>query len=244
MYFCRRIRKTSKPHTMFNKYTKYLIIIATLAFSCLFASCSANKGFVSTAKRSEIKQVQRFEPMAVMGVIEKSDKAAYSDSLSEIARGLFEDALEKDETLPVTGKIVIEDSIVNNKVQYEILMMMNYIDGRNRPKDIPIPPTIDSILESRGERFGLLAYCRGFVRTDDNYDREVGKRVAVSLLTLGTYNTMPYKYVTHGGIVIVDSQNDNIAFVNSESYNYHPLKAETYKKLMIGLVRIFRKQYS
>lgn len=228
---------------MYSKYIQRLII-TTMALSCLFASCSANRGFVSTAKRAEIKQVQQFEPLTLIGVIEKDDKMAYSDSLTEIAQGLFETALDNDEILPVTGKIIIEDSIINNRVQYEIYMMMRYIDGRVRPKDIPIPPTIDSILEARDERFGLMAYCRGFVRTDDNYNKEVGKGVAVSLLTLGTYNTMPYKYMTHGGIVIVDSQNDNIAFVNAESYNYHPLKAETYKKLMIGLVRIFRKQYS
>ena len=122
-------------------------------------------------------------------------------------------------------------------------MMMSYIDGRVRVKDIPIPPTIDSILEARNERFGLLAYSRGFVRTDDNYDKEVGKGVAVGLLTLGTYYSLPYKYATLGGIVIVDSQNDNIAFVNTEKYQYHPLKADTYQKLMIGLVRIFRKRY-
>ena len=232
------------PTNMNCKYTKHLIIIASLAFSCLFTSCSANRGFVSTAKRAEIKQVQQFEPLTLIGVIEKDDKMAYSDSLTEIAQGLFETALDNDEILPVTGKIIIEDSIINNRVQYEIYMMMRYIDGRVRVKDIPIPPTIDSILEARSERFGLLAYSRGFVRTDNNYNKEVGKGVAVSLLTLGTYNSMPYKYVTHCGIVIVDSQNDNIAFVNAESYNYHPLKAETYKKLMSELVRIFKKQYN
>lgn len=229
---------------MISKYIKHLTIIATLALCCLFASCSANRGFVSTAKRAEIKQVQQFEPLTLIGIIEKGDKIAYSDSLTEIAQGLFETALAKDETLPVTGKITIEDSIINNRVQNEIFMIMRYIDGKVRVKDIPIPPTIDSILEARGERFGLLAYSQGFVRTDDNYNKEVGKGAAVSLLTLGTYNRMPYKYVTHGGILIVDSQNNNIAFVNAESYNYHPLKAETYKKLMTGLVRIFRKQYN
>ena len=121
---------------------------------------------------------------------------------------------------------------------------MRYIDGRVRVKDIPIPPTIDSILEARNKRFGSLAYSRGFVRTDDNYDREVGKGVAVGLLTLGTYFSLPYKCVTQGGIVIVDSQNNNIAFVSTESFDYHPLKAKTYQKLMAGLVRIFRKQYN
>ena len=228
-----------------TKHSKFFpIIIASMLIVSFFVSCTTNRGFVSAVKRTEIQQVQQFEPFVFVGIIEKDDKVAYSDSLTRIAQGLFETALSKDEILPVTGTIVIEDSIVNNRIQYEIYMMMRYIDGRVRVKDIPIPSTIDSILESRNERFGLLAYSQGFVRTDENYDKEVGKGVAIGLLTLGTYYKMPYKYVTHGGIVIVDSQNNNIAFVNAESFNYHPLKAETYKKMMIGLVRIFRKQYN
>ena len=228
-------------NTKQRKFTP--IIIALMLFVGFFASCTTNRGFVSAVKRTEIQQVQQFEPFVFVGIVEEGDKVAYSDSLTRIAQELFETALSKDEILPVTGTIVIEDSIVNNRIQYEIYMMMSYIDGRVRVKDIPIPPTIDSILEARNERFGLLAYSRGFVRTDDNYDKEVGKGVAIGLLTLGTYYSLPYKYVTHGGIVIVDSQNDNIAFVNTENYQYHPLKADTYQKLMIGLVRIFRKRY-
>ena len=228
-------------NTKFGKFAR--TIVAFLLFVGFFVSCTTNRGFVSSVKRTEIQQVQQFEPFVFVGIVEEGDKVAYNDSLTRIAQELFEIALSKDEILPVTGTIVIEDTIVNNRIQYEIYMMMSYIDGRVRVKDIPIPPTIDSILEARNERFGLLAYSRGFVRTDDNYDKEVGKGVAVGLLTLGTYYSLPYKYATLGGIVIVDSQNDNIAFVNTENYQYHPLKADTYQKLMIGLVRIFRKRY-
>ena len=221
----------------------FLLILALFFTGVFFVSCTSNRGFVSTTKRSEVQQVQQFEPLTFVGIIEKGDKVAYSDSLTAIAQGLFETALSNDKTIPVTGKIVIEDSIVNNRVQYEIYLMMRYIDGRVHVQDIPIPPTIDSILEARNERFGLLAYSQGFVRTDDNYDKEFGKGAAIALLTLGVYHRMPNKYVTHGGIVIVDSQNNNIAFVTAESFNYHPMKAETYQKMMIGLVRLFRKRY-
>ena len=217
--------------------------IALLVLGCFFASCTSSRGFVSTVKRAEIQQVQQFEPLTLVGIIEKDDKITYNDSLTIISQELFETALSNNKTIPVTGRIVVEDSIVSNRVQYEIFLMMKYINGRVRIEEIPIPPTIDSILESRNERFGLLAYSRGFVRTDDNYDKEVEKGAAIALLTLGTYYRMPYQYVTHGGIVIVDSLNNNIAFVTDESYKYHPLKAETYEKMMIGLVRLFRKRY-
>ena len=58
--------------------------------------------------------------------------------------------------------------------------------------------------------FGLLAYSRGFVRTEDSYDKAFGKGAALTLLTLGSYTVIPHKYETHGGVIIVDSLNDNI----------------------------------
>ena len=220
------------------------ILMASLLMGFLLASCSSNRGFVSTVKRSEIKQVQQFEPLALVGVIFDGDRIAYSDTLTMVAQGLFETALSKDETLPVTGKMDIDDKDISSRVEYEIYQMMNLIEGRTRVKDISIPPTIDSILEAHNERFGLLAYSRGFVRTEGNYDAAFGKGAAMTLLTLGSYSVIPHKYETHGGVIIVDSQNDNIAYVTTGGFEYHPLKAETYKKLMIELVRVFRKRYS
>ena len=145
----------------------FLIIITAILFGGLFASCTANRGFVSSLSRSDIRQVQQFEPLNYVGIIQKGNKITYSDSLTEVAKTLFEKELSCDKTLPVKGFVVIEDSLVNNKVQNEIYMLMNYVEGNVRVKDIPIPPTIDSILEARNERFGLLAYNWGFTRTPD-----------------------------------------------------------------------------
>lgn len=220
------------------------ILMAALLMGFLLASCSSNRGFVSSVKRSEIKQVQQFEPLSLVGVVFDGDRMVYSDTLSLVAQGLLETALTKDETLPVTGKMDIDDEDISSRVAIEIYQMMNLIEGRTRVQDIPLPPTIDSILEARSERFGLLAYSRGFVRTEDSYDKAFGKGAALTLLTLGSYTVIPHKYETHGGVIIVDSLNDNIAYVTTGAFEYHPLKADTYKKLMIELVRVFRKRYS
>ena len=127
-----------------------LIIVASFLFGGFFASCTANRGFVSSLTRADIRQVQQFEPLNYVGIIEKGNNITYSDSLTEVAKTLFEKELSRSKTLPVKGHIVIEDTVVNNKVQYEIYMLMNYVENNVRVKEIPIPPVIDSILLRHG----------------------------------------------------------------------------------------------
>ncbi len=220
---------------------KHLIIIALAAIALFAASCTANRGFVSSPKRADIRQMQQFEMLSRVGIIEKGNKITYNDSLSLVAKGLFETALSKDKTLPVAGTVAIEDSTVSNKLQYEIYLLMNYVEGNVRVKDIPIPPTIDSILEARGERFGLIVYNWGFTRTGGNYARQIAKGVAIGVLTLGTFYTVPYKDITRSGIIVVDSKLNNLTYVASANRESNPLKAETYKKQMGSLLKKYKK---
>ena len=218
-----------------------LIIITSIFFGGLFASCSANRGFVSSLTRADIRQVQQFEPLNYVGIIEKGNNITYSDSLTKVAKTLFEKELAWSRTLPVKGNIVIEDSIVNNRVQYEIYMLMNYLENNVKAKDIPIPPVIDSILEARNERFGLLAYNWGFTRTGGNYAGQIGKGVLIGVLTMGTVYTVPYKDMSTCGLVIVDSKYNNLAYVATANRESNPLKAETYQKQMEDLLKKYKK---
>ena len=218
-----------------------LIIVASFLFGGFFASCTANRGFVSSLTRADIRQMQQFKPFNQVGIIEKGNNITYNDSLTDIAQGLFEAALAKDRTLPVAGTIVIEDSLVNNEVQYEIYMLMNFIEKNIRVKDIPIPPTIDSILEARNERFGLVAYNWGFTRTGGNYAGQIGKGVLIGILTMGSYYTVPYKDMVHSGIIIVDSESNNLAFVSTAMRESDPLEESTYRKQMEDLMKKYKK---
>ena len=218
-----------------------LIIVASFLFVGFFASCTANRGFVSSLTHADIRQVQQFEPLNYVGIIEKGNNITYSDSLTEVAKTLFEKELSRSKTLPVKGHIVIEDTVVNNKVQYEIYMLMNYLENNVKAKDIPIPPVIDSILEARNERFGLLAYNWGFTRTGGNYAGEIGKGVLIGVLTMGTMYTVPYKDMSKCGLIIVDSKYNNLAYVATANRESNPLKAETYQKQMEDLLKKYKK---
>ena len=206
-----------------------------------FASCTANRGFVSSLTRADIRQVQQFEPLNYVGIIEKGNNISYNDSLTDVAKALFEKELSRSKTIPVKGNIVIEDSLVNNRVQNEIYLLMNYVENNVRTKDIPIPPTIDSILEARNERFGLLAYNWGFTRTGGNYAGQIGKGVLIGVLTMGTMYTVPYKDMSRCGVIIVDSKYNNLAYVATANRESDPLKTETYRRQVEDLLKKYKK---
>ena len=184
-------------------------------------SCSTNRGFVSSLTSADIQRVIQFDPLTFIQS-SKGDTLKYNDSLSVIAKSLFEIELSRSKTLPIKGNLVIEDSDVNSRIQDETYALMNLVNNVN-VKSIPIPPTIDSILEARNERFGLLVYNYGFIRS------------------LGTAYTLPYKD-TNSEIIIVDSQNNNLVYVATAKSESSPLKAETYKKQVEDLLKKYKNE--
>ena len=218
---------------------KTFLIFITLIFFCgFFASCDIwSRGFAPKMSRDNIKQMQLFEPLAYVGSIENGNKFIYSDSLTEVAKNLFTEELAQGKTLPITGNILIEDSLLNLRVQSEIYILMSYVENHYRFDKVAIPPTIDSILEANNERFGLLAYNWGFTKTSGNYDN--GAQIVIQ--TLGTIYTVPCLDMTRSDIVIVDSQNNNLAYVGKAHNTSDPIKAQTYKKQIKDLLKEYRK---
>ncbi len=209
----------------------FLFIITLILLGGFLASCSANRGFVSNVTRDDIKQMAQFEMYANFDRIKTGVGFVYDDSVTTIAKSLFTLELANDKTLPVTETIVITDSLVHNKVQDEIhwlmLFMQNSLTLGVKAKDIMIPPTVDSILCSRNERFGLLVYNAGHMGT--TYPDEVLIK-----------NRLFSKGSTQSAIFIVDSKLKNLAYV-ATAYNGDPLKAETYQKQVKDLLKKYKK---
>lgn len=197
-----------------------VFIITSVLVGGFMLSCSTNRGLVSSLTSADIQRVIQFDPLTFIRS-SKGDTLKYNDSLSVIAKSLFETELSRSKTLPIKGNLVIEDSDVNSRIQDETYALMNLVNNVN-VKSIPIPPTIDSILEARNERFGLLVYNYGFIRS------------------LGTVYTLPYKD-TNSEIIIVDSQNNNLVYVATAKSESSPLKAETYKKQVEDLLKKYKK---
>lgn len=221
-----------------KKATTTLILAALLPLlASLFSSCMANRGFVSTVTRDDIQQIAQFEFLSDFGVIESGNKIYYDDSLSMVANDLFTTALAESNILPVTETIVITDSTVNHKVEQEIDALKDYIGRNVQTKNLPIPVTIDSILCSRNERFGLMVYNFGFVRSTGNYAGQVALGIALGILSMGSIYWVPYKEMIHSGIIIYDAMNHNFAYVATSDWESSPLKAETHQRQVKRLLR-------
>ena len=216
----------------------FLIIIASILFGGFFASCDIwSRGFMPKMTRDDIPQMKQFEPLVCVGSIENGNKFTYSDSLTDVAKSLFEEVLAQSRILPIIGNILIEDSLLNLRVQSEIYALMSYVENHYRFDKVAIPPTIDSILEANNERFGLLAYNWGFTKTSGNYDN--GAQIVIQ--TLGTVYTVPCLDMTRSDIVIVDSQNNNLAYVGKSHNTSDPIKAQTYRKQIDDLLKEYRR---
>ena len=211
---------------------KTFLIITVILIGVFFASCSANRGFVSNVTRDDIQQMAQFEMFAHFGRVENGISIIDNDSVTNAAKLLFATELANDETLSVTSTIIISDSIILNKVQEEIHWLMMFIENPLtlgvKVKDIVIPPTIDSILCSRNERFGLLIYNAGFYCPDGE-------------LKIGNNMFTACEGSTRSAIFIVDSNLKNLAYVATAYRNSNPLKTETYQKQMKDLLKKFRK---
>ena len=225
---------------MKKAFTLLALVLCSPLLVSLFSSCST-QGFISSVTRNDIQQMTQFEMLANVGTIESGNKIVYNDSLTEISKALFATELNNDKTLPISEVFLTEDSIINNKIQYEIYFIMTCLERNIKPKDIPVPPTVDSILCSRNERFGVLAYNWGFTRSTGNYAGQIAKGIAIGILTMGSYYTVPYKDVTRNGIIIVDSKNHNLAYVTTIARESSPLEAKTYQKQLKDLLKKYKK---
>ena len=207
-------------------------IILSILFGGFLASCSANKGFVSSVTRDDIHQMVQFELFDIFGRVVNGVSIIEDDSVTAIAKSLFEAELANSKISPVTKTIVVSDTIVLNKIQDEIRWWSYFTWSpfqAGSVKDIPISPTIDSILCSCDERFGLLIYNGGYTCPEGIY-HPIGTGV-ISNRTEG--------YI-RSAIIIVDSKLKNLAYIAHAESNSDPLKAETHRKQLEKLLKKYK----
>ncbi len=195
----------------------YILII-----SC-FCSCSTSRLLMSNVNPSEINDLQIFEPFSYINLIYKNNYGVYNDSISQKSKQIVTEVISSNKRIPVSGLVSVNDSIVFKKVEKEVeYLCLN--SNKNDFSSIIIPPTIDSLLESRGKRFGLITVTTGFTRTRENYTKQIVKGLTVSLFSLGMYYQTPVKSNSTIYTIIVDAQQNNIAFYRKSSLqDYEPL---------------------
>lgn len=219
---------------------KLLLPLPTIGILCLlflFSSCDPTRKITSSVKPTEITDLQLFRPISYITLIDAGNRPFYNDSLSKKSQHLIKKSLRSNqEPLPLTDDIHIEDTSLQNKLDVEAVRLMIRAFNHKKKDSLHIPPLIDSVLDARGKRYGLIIFAEGFARTSDNYTNQTMKGIGIGILTLGSYYTVPNKSGSTFHAMIVDAQNNNVAFYRFiTEIEWHPLNEKVVKTQLFRL---------
>ena len=179
----------------------------------ILSSCTATKLLTSNVKPAEVTDLKLLEPYSYISMIKKGNRGGIDDSISSTSKQLLFKVLESYKgQLPLTGKIILSDTVINKTLEKEYEYLMLTADRTTSITNLKITPTLDKILEVNETRFGLIIICTGFTRVKGNYGKEIVKGAALGILTLGMYYQTPIKAYSNIYAMIADSREDNIAF--------------------------------
>ncbi len=188
-------------------------MLSMIGICFLVTSCTTSKLLTSGLQAAEIIDIKLMEPFSNISVIAKGNLGDIDDSASFVSGNLIINVMEKFKgQVPLTGKIFLTDPEINNTLvkEYESLILAG-----KTVKDVShlqIPPTIDKVLEANDARFGMITVASGFTRIRGNYGKQIAKGALLGLVTLGMYYQTPIKSRSNIHVIIVDSQNNNVAF--------------------------------
>jgi hypothetical protein len=179
----------------------------------LTTSCTTTKLLTSGVSPSEVTDLQKFQTFAYITLIESGNRGRLNDTISNKSIKIFSEALVTfKNSIPVTGEISVSDTLTQKKIEKEVEFLCISADRQRSISNLKITPMLDSLLEERGKRFGLITVTTGFTRTKGNYGGQVAKGAAMGLLTLGMYYQTPIKANSTVYAMIVDAKENNIAF--------------------------------
>lgn len=209
-------------------YNLLLIVFGILTLS----SCTTTRPLYSNVKPSEVTDLQYFEPMSYISLIESGNKSKFNDTLSAKSEKLILKTVEEfGGKIPVTSIISVSDSNTKSLLEKEVEFLCLSAERQKNIENLKITSIIDSFLETKGKRFGLITVATGFTRAKGNYGREIAKGAAMGILTLGMYYQTPIKSSSTIYVMIVDTKENNVAFfAKSVLQDKDPLDETVLKK--------------
>jgi len=206
---------------------KFLVILLFL----IGTSFTSNKPLKSKVNPEEITNLQYFEPISYIYFINKDNKDELSESMSQASMGLIR-KFEKNyrNELHLQDEILFPDTIIRNRVKHELELNIGAINRFGNLYCLKPTPVIDSILLSKGKRFGLLMSSIGFTREKGNYGQERAKFQAKYFLSNGWDNEMPMPMQSALYAVIFDAKEHDVAFFGKSDRSEQPLKEDLLEK--------------
>lgn len=227
---------------------KTLSILFEIVLVFILSSCSTTELLTSDIKPSEVIDLQYFEPLSYLSLTKKGNSELHNDSLSDYSRHLITEIVHDfKDNIPLTGTLIVTNNSLKQRLEKDI----EYLYWKaSDPKifsisSIRITPLIDSLLESNNKRFGLLTVASGYTRTQKNSSAQKALRIVfyvpVLFLTKGRVDLLQEaKGFSVLNVMIVDADQDNIAFYRKSSKNGDPTDE---KVLTYQFKKIFKGYY-
>lgn len=188
-------------------------IIGIIILGIIFQSCVANKYLSSATPKNEVINMDYFEPYSYVRLIKRGNKSELNDSLSLESKRKIDSVMYSNRNFyKIKDKIIIDNNTLNQKVENELSYLIQSAMQKRKLEGIELTPVIDSILESRNQRFALGIVATGFGRRKGNFGGQIAKGVAIGVLTLGLFTPVPIKSNLSLYTIIVDSKKNEITF--------------------------------
>ena len=218
----------SDSRLIFGLMNKPDLLALLILLTCLVpAAFGKSKPLKSDVKPEEIKSLLFFGPFATIKYIEKDNEAVYNDSMSGISQQIVSRLLiSYRRELHLNAGISLEDTILERNVIKEVVSVLQSVTKFGNLYCLRHTPMIDSILESRGKRFGLCVVSMGFTRVRGNYTKAKAKSRAKYFLSNGWEDEDPVPLNSMVVAIIFDAERHDVAFFGSSGKHENPLKEE------------------
>lgn len=195
---------------MVSKHIIYIFFLVGIAAT----SCAPNRIFHKSYNRSLMDTVYHFPSLAWVNIIEKGNHAVLNDSLSVLSGKILDSLIWNDTSIRAI-RIEMDDSLVMQNCNIELLGIFNNILETGTISSLSIPPNIRQIIQAGNHRYYMASLIEGFGRKGSNYAKQIGKGIAVGILTLGLYTPVPNKSRTRLMSFIIDKHLMKIIFFSS-----------------------------
>ena len=190
-----------------------LLALLALGAAAALSSCGGSRYIAHHTPASTIDELALFRPFALVGYIDKGNRILPSDSMSSVTAALLDStARAHGNRLRIDTCLDYADACLGQAVFQEIDVLTQRMRATKNKGPVPISPVLDSLLESRGYRYGMTLVATGHGRRKGNYGGQVAKSAAVGILTLGMYVPIPIKADLTLYALIVDSERDEVVF--------------------------------
>lgn len=216
------------------------IIILTISILILVSSCGPGQLMTSGIPPDSIGEITIINPVTSILLIKKGllEPEEYDDSLT----------LRAEENVLLETKKYLSDFFLINDlkldlatqeiVDNEVFQMVSLVKSNRRIENIPFPPTIGSIMQSKNIDYAVCILHVGFTREKGSLATQIALGAALDLLT-EEENSDVVKAESNLTICILDRPNSNIAFFN---HNYQQGSEPIKKKVTdMQIHRIFKK---